>query len=158
MILEGAPQREILTVCRSLRAKSAAEMFLFRESEDRDALARDIAGLPGMKWCAHHLRRPAAIIGAYPQHPGVWGMFGFGTDDYDAVMVEVTKFGRAVVMPAVKAAGAHRIECYSPAGHDDTHRWLAFFGLQREATLRAYGKGGEDVFVFAWVKDRDDVR
>ena len=156
MIASATTPNEVRYVCRHMRERSREEMFLLRADDDADALADALAAVPGVAWCAYHGGRPAAVIGAYPMHPGVWGLFGFGTDDYRHVMVEVTKHARRVMMPVV-AAVAHRAQCLSPVGHEETQRWLRFLGAREEARLRAYGKGGEDVILFAWWRD-DDVR
>jgi hypothetical protein len=153
-MITDAGLAQVLYVAQRLREKSR-EMFVFRADDDPDGLALDIVLRGGLRWCIWHEGLPAAILGAYPMWPGVWGLYGFGTDAYGAVMLTATKHARRVMMPAV-AEHAHRAECRSPVGHDDTHRWLQMLGAREEAVLRAAGRNGEDVILFAWVKEMVD--
>lgn len=143
---------ELVHVCRNLREMSRSEMYLTAEIEEPELLAEVFFGHP-LSWVAYHDAKPAAVIGATRLHPGVWGLYGFGTDDYAHVMLEVTKHARRVMMPEVRATGAHRAQCMSPATHHETHKWLRFLGAKEEARLGGYGKNGEDVLVFAWRRD-----
>jgi hypothetical protein len=36
--------------------------------------------------------------------------------------------------------------------HDIAHGWIEAMGASREGRLRAYGRGGEDFYVYAWVR------
>lgn len=144
---------ELQYVCRHMRPLSRSEMFLTRPNDDPDDLAAVLHIYNSFQWVAYFAERPAAIIGAIPLHPGVWGLYGFGTEAYAAIIREVTKHAKRFMMPAIVSAGAHRGQCISPVGHVDTHRWLRWLGAKEEATLRHYGKGGEDVIMFAWTKE-----
>ena len=62
------------------------------------------------------------------------------------------------MMPKIAGAGAHRAECMSLASLADNHRWLEMLGARREATLRGFGKNGEDFHLYAWLKEDADVR
>lgn len=151
-------EREVRFVCEHLRPASAAEMFLLLPTDDPRDLTRLMVRRAGISWVAYWMGEPAAILGAWPMHPGVWALFGFGTDSYAKVLGEVTRHARRVMFPAIKAAGAHRAQALSPAGHVETHKWLRLLGGAEEATLRRYGKNGEDVKVFAWFEESVDVR
>lgn len=154
MIFAEPSLAEIRHVCRNMRPSSRAEMFLTRPNEDPDALADALLPFRGFMWTAYFAEHPACIIGAYPLHPGVWGLYGFGTPAYAMVIREVTKHARRFMMPAIVNAGAHRGQCISPVGHEETHRWLRFLGAKEEARLHQFGKGGEDCILFAWTKER----
>lgn len=152
MITPNPKFADLIHICRNLRALSRSEMYLTLECEEPDLLAECFYDHK-LQWCAYHEGKPAAVIGAMKMHPGVYALYGFGTDDYGHVMLEVTKHARRVMMPEVKATGAHRAQAMSPATHTETHKWLRFLGAEQEARLRGYGKNGEDVLVFAWRRD-----
>lgn len=156
MIYRDPRYVEVAFVCRRLRPKSAAEAFLFLPHDDPEELALAFYSAP-LRWAAYHGQEPAVIFGAFPMHPGVWALFGFGTEDYATVLGDVTRAFRREVFEAVSATGAHRAQALSPASHTDTHKWLVMLGGREEATLRGYAKSGEDVKVFAWTKEDADV-
>lgn len=144
---------EVRFVCEHMRQSSRDEMFLASPHEDPLVLANVLNTRPGISWVEYHEGLPAAIIGAWPMHPGVWGLYGLGTDHYAAVLKKVTRHGLQVMLPAIWATGAHRLQALSPATHEENHRWMLRLGAAEEATLRHYGKNGEDVKVFAWLKE-----
>jgi hypothetical protein len=152
VIVRDPAYAEVLFICERLRPKSRAEMFMAMPDEHADTLARFIHGVGGVRWLIYKGPVPAAMIGAYPLHRGVWGLYGFGTPAYDDVMLTATRLAKREMMPAVLDAGAHRAECMSPVDHEDTHRWLEMLGAEREARLRAWGGNGEDVFLYAWTR------
>ena len=137
-------------VCRNLREVSRREMFLSLWSDEPDVLAEAIHQTNQFAWAFWCDGEPAAVVGAYPMHPGVWGLFGFGTDKYAKIMLSVTKHARRFMMPALLNAGAHRAQCIAPADHYEQHKWLRFLGAEEESTMRGYGKNREDVKMFAW--------
>ena len=153
MIAANPKFRELIHVCRNLRELSREEMYMTSEIEEPDLLAEQMVG-DRLQWVAYHDGKPAAVIGARQAHPGVWNLYGFGTDDYEHIMLEVTKHARRVMMPEVKATGAHRAQALSPADHVETHKWLRFLGAKEEARLGGFGKNGEDVLVFAWRREK----
>lgn len=149
---------EISHVCSNMRDASAEEMFACRPHDSPSNLADELYDRGGLKWVGYYKDEPAAMIGAMPLYPGVWGLFGFGTDNWQKIWRPMTVFARKTMMPAVKSSGAHRAHCASPVGHDETHKWLRFLGAEQEAVLRGYGKNGEDFALFAWTKEKSDVR
>lgn len=151
-------EREIRFICENLRPESAAEMFMLMPTDDPGDLARMMVRRPGVSWVEYWQGEPAAMLGAWPSHPGVWSLFGFGTEHYARVLGRVTRHARRVMFPMIRDTGAHRAQAMSPASHEPTHEWLRRLGGTEEATLRAYGKGGEDVKVFAWFGESVDVR
>lgn len=101
-------------------------------------------------WTVGVDQTPVACIGAVPVRPGVWAMYMFGTDRFGDVAKDLTRFVRRVMMPAMIAAGAHRAECAILDGHEAACRWSEFLGGEHEATLRGYGRGGEDYRLYVW--------
>ncbi|WP_299129692.1 hypothetical protein [uncultured Amaricoccus sp.] len=153
MIAAAPRPSEISFVCHRLREQSAEEMFMLSWHDSPEALAQRFINLAGFQWVAYDGTEPAAIFGAHPLWPGTWSLYGFGTDRYGNVLREVTKHFRREVVPAVRGSGAHRAQCMSPAHHTETHRWLEMLGGSEEATLRCYGRRGEDMKIFAWFKE-----
>lgn len=101
-------------------------------------------------YCFKYRGWPTVAVGAAPLHPGVWRVWAFGTDYFRHVGFAVTKWIRRGMMPALLAAGAHRAEALSIDGHAEAHRWLEALGARREATLKGFGREGQDFHVYAW--------
>lgn len=141
--------KEIGWVIKEMRAKSKEEFAaLGMDHEDvaRMALGADLA------FCVYHKSLPAAIYGAWQDHPGVWECFGFGTDHWIDEWRYVTVSARRNMMKKIEETGAHRVQCMSPAHHEDTHDWLRFLGLKYEVDMPKYGVHGEDFKMFAWLR------
>lgn len=140
--------KEIGWVIKNLREKSREEFDALGMGPDRIAhmtLSSDMA------WCVYHKSLPAAIYGAWETHPGVWECFGYGTDHWVDQWRFVTVSARRNMMSKIEEMGAHRVQCMSPAHHEDTHDWLRFLGLKHEVEMPKYGVGGEDFKMFAWI-------
>lgn len=151
MMIPEPSHAELLHVCRNLRAKSREEIFGIFDGTVED-LARGFRGR-GVQWVGYHAGRPAAILGAFPEHPGVWSMYGFGTDDWIKIWRAVTRTALRDLMPDIRARGAHRIHSLTLSDHKDTHRWIGLLGATHETPMPAYGKEGQDYTMFAWVKE-----
>lgn len=104
-------------------------------------------------WVFYWDGKPAAILGASQDRPGVWSVFGMGTDDWKKVWRQVTVTAKRDMFAAVEEVGAHRAYCVSPASHEDTHRWLRYLGANHEAEMPAYGNKGEDYIMFTWLPE-----
>lgn len=102
-----------------------------------------------LAWCAGR-SRPIACIGARELWPGVFQAWMFATADFDSIGISLTLAVRRAIMPAVAAAGAHRVQAFSAAWHTQAHAWLERLGAERESTLRAFGRNGEDFFTYCW--------
>jgi len=147
---------EVRFVVDHLRALSREEAYMTMPEEDPEALTR-ILTLPGnVSWVAYHEGMPAAVLGARPMHPGVWGIYALGTDHYAKVLGQVARQARRVLIPMLRATGAHRGQTLSPASHTKTHGWLKMLGGTEEATLRGYGRNGEAMKLFAWYEEDAD--
>ena len=154
MIYEKPKFSEILYVCNNLRDLSKEEMFATRPHDDPAELASELFHSAAIMWVGYHKDRPAALIGAFPLYPGVWGLFGCGTDEWQKIWRPMTVFARKTMMRTIAGSGAHRAHAASPVGHTQTHKWLKFLGAEQEAVLRGYGKNGEDFCLFAWTKEK----
>lgn len=111
-----------------------------------DGLAERVMDAREFAFFASHRGRPAAVIGAVPMWPGVWSVFAFGTDDFKACGLRLTKFARRFIIPAIWNGGGHRMECASIEGHDEAHAWLEALGFYRESEMQSYGKRGETFY------------
>lgn len=147
-----ADAEAILHVSVNMRDVDREEIFATRWSDSSIDLAEDIARIPGPHWAAWKAGiGPVAIYGAMPMWPGVWSMYFFSTPHFHQIARDVTRHIRKVMMPSLAlVAGAHRAEARSSVSHTEAHRWLERLGAKREATLKGYGRKGEDFILFAW--------
>src|SRR3990167_3144441 len=140
-----------LHVAENMREWDKKEIYATRWHDSAEGLARDCVRCGAFGWIAAKDDVPIAAVGAVPVHPGVWSVFMFATDDFQQISLSLTKFVIRVIIPALKATGAHRAECLSMAGHDDAHRWLEVLGARQEGPpVAGWGKGGEDFVRFVW--------
>jgi hypothetical protein len=58
---------------------------------------------------------------------------------------------RDLVVPRMIAAGLHRADCESWAGHAGAHAFLGWAGATRGALRRGVGRRGEDFVEFYWL-------
>lgn len=150
MIWCRKPSREdVEYVVRNMREWNRKEVCATRWSDDPDELVDSLMLVNYFAWVVG-IERPIAMIGAVPVHPGVWNVFGFGTDEVNRLALWLTKHYRRVMIPALQSAGAHRIESHSMDGHPETERLLKNAGAHREGTLAGYGKNREDFGVYVW--------
>lgn len=137
-------------IARRLREGDRREAFALRATNPDDLAREVVEGYrDGVNWCAA-LERPIAMGGVAELWPGVWEGWMLATDEFPAIGLPMTKWIKATVMPALKKAGCHRWEVKSIATHDNAHRWLEVLGFEREAVLKAYGRGREDFVVYRW--------
>lgn len=136
-------------VARHMRAADRDEIFATRWSDDPASVVAAVLSGGTFAWVAG-LERPIAAIGAMPMWEGVWSVWMFATDDFRQIRFGLTRFVVRSMIPALRASGAHRAECRSIATHTEAHRWLELLGAEREATLRGYGRRGEDFELYVW--------
>lgn len=146
---------DILYVLENLREKSQDDLYAVLP-RNPDGLARYYHTSCHLLWCAYVDDVPAAIFGAREEREGVWGLFGFGTDQWDDVWRLVTLVSIRDMIPAIYDAGPHRIHLISPAGHADTHKWLRFIAKGHkvhQTELPKYGSDGTDFIMLSWFKE-----
>ena len=157
--IEHALDEDVRRVAANLRDKDVAEFLALSHAPDRHALAAQLLD----RWGGH----PAAIVvrdeegpvcigGGIEHRPNVITLMLFATDRFAGIALPLTRFVTRQLFYRWRVAGVHRIEAFSMEGHDEAHRWIELLGLDREAELTGYGRGGETFIQFAWV--RDDVR
>lgn len=145
------------SVAYRMRVRDFEEITATSFTDSRSDLADELSTglvmgsriITGFAWAG----RPTACFGAVEPWPGFWSVWMFATDDWTKVAKSATKHILRVTLPAFWAEGAHRVEARSMAGYDTAHNWMIRMGARREATLRAFGKNGEDFDVFVWGPD-----
>lgn len=141
----------LLHVADRMREWDRREVFATMWEDDTGALVRYLLSFGQVRWVVG-LDEPIAAFGCAPLWPGCWSMWLFATDDFHRIGLGVTRMVIRSIVPMLWGGGARRLECRSMEGHVDAQRWLCTIGASREATLRSYGKGGEDFHVYTWVK------
>lgn len=143
----------MLHITSRLRDADKREQDALRWDSNEQALAADMLALGSPSWiaCAVDPLEPVYAFGLTPVRPGVWAMWGFGTNRWPDVALKVSRWCRRVIQPSAPKMG-HRIECYVLAEKESAHRWIERFGGVCEGTLRGYGKNGEDFKLYAWTK------
>lgn len=140
----------VYPVALNMRDEDKREIYANRFSDDPMSVARDAIRLGSPVGWVSGLERPIAAFGCHLMWPGVWSMWLFGTNEFRRIGIGMTKLVRRDILPMLWEAGAHRLEARSISGHVDAQRWLELIGARREATLKSYGRGGEDFHVYAW--------
>lgn len=143
-------------ICHRLRPEDAEECL--------NGAAATPDDLAAMTWRAHSdLCRiawfegaPVAMIGAAPLHPTRWVAYAFGTEQWDRVVLTLTKYARRVMAPELLARGVRRLECSSHERHTKAHGWLKRLGATPEGMQPAVGRDGSAYITFRWLSE--DVR
>ncbi len=137
---------------RDLAEFSALSYYSTREEAAR-CLVENYADYPGLDCVTLDDGSPVGAGGVIWTRPNVASMLFFATDDFDKIVVSLTRHSERNIFTPARAL-AHRIECFSLADYTQMQQWVKLFGLRPEATLRNYGKNGEDFIVYAWLKDQ----
>jgi hypothetical protein len=156
MKLDAPSGADVRHVAERIRERDAVEFLAVSHSADKaelvEALVQRYGGAPDAI-CAYRNGEPVAVGAMVQVRPNVVTLAFFATDRFPEVALELTKFIRNRLFPQYRADGVHRIECISMVGYDDAHRWIGLLGLEQEAVLPKYGKGGETYILFSWVED-----
>jgi hypothetical protein len=149
----------IRAVALKMRDRDLAEFSALSYADDREAaaeiLASNYADFAGVE-CALLDGDPVAIGGVIWTRPRVASLLFYATDDYGKVVRPLTRYIRANAMRVAKSY-ATRIECFSLSTYTEMRQWVEMFGLKPEATLRSYGKNGEDFVVYAWLPEQEQA-
>lgn len=141
---------DVLHICRNLRFRDHEEIFATRHDDNPDQLAEDVWLLRGCAWVVFKGDDPVAVIGARLVHPTMWTIFAFGTASWKRCIITLTRHAEKFLKPMFRGAKATRVQAHAMATHDDARRWLGFCGMHQEATLKSYGKAGQDFVVYVW--------
>jgi len=148
MILEPLTPAAVLHVAVNMQEWDYKEIYATRWNNNPADLVADCMFAGRFGWVAR-LEQPIVVFGALPTHPGNWGVFLFATDELCRVSIQLTKFVKRTMIPALQAAGARRLECRSMKGHRSAQRWLEYVGAKREARLPKLGRNGETFYQYA---------
>lgn len=136
-------------VVENMRAADREELFATMDSDDEEALMRDVCA-----WGPFNMTvwrdNPVAIFGASHIHKGVYRAFLLGTDEFPLIGLQVSRFIKHSLIPALENAGAHRCEALSLSTHVWAHRWLKMLGAVEEGRLCRFGRDRQDFIVFRW--------
>jgi hypothetical protein len=153
-----ADEDNIRYVAERMRDRDLAEFSAMSFFDDRqnaaERLVESYAGYPGLECVTLDDGTPVGVGGPIWLRPNVATMLFFATDDFDRIVVSLTRHSRQNVFGPAKAL-AHRIECFSMAGYTQMQQWVELFGLRPEARLRRYGKRGEDFIIYAWQRGQE---
>ncbi|RUP22305.1 hypothetical protein [Methylobacterium sp.] len=156
MILEPVTYATALQVGQGMRERDVMEFAAVAPvgAEDLAPWLAQRFGRRGELLCARtDDGEPVCIGGAVEVRPGSATLLFYGTDRFPEIALPMTRFIRRHYFPSLAAAGTHRIECVTLDSYREMQRWLETLGLERESTLRAYGRGREDFAMYAWIAD-----
>lgn len=140
---------DALYVAHHMRENDRLEINATRWDESPWRFAADCANLPGISYCALLDGEPVVIGGVALHQPGLGQAWMVGTDKFAQVAVSLTRFSRDVITRMLRDdSGINRIQAFSAAFHEESHKWLKAVGLNAITPLPQYGKGGEDFLIF----------
>lgn len=149
-------------ICLNMREIDATEIFAVQHHDSPLQLAYEAAyairnkGRSTIAW-SERSGRPAAVAVFTEQHPGVWEVWMFGTDDFKDCAVELLRWFRKTANEILSVSKGHRLQCDSRIDHDEAHKMLRAFGAIEECRLKAYGKDGSDYIRFVWFAGENDA-
>lgn len=110
--------------------------------------------VPDMVWSVWYDGQPAAAFGfsrASAFDPEHWQAWAFGTERFKRCVPLMTR--HILGLRSKIERDCRRLQVITHDGHDIAHRWIEALGATREGRLRSYGRGGEDFWIYAWVRD-----
>jgi hypothetical protein len=156
MKIDVPTYEDLSKVANGMRARDVAEFSAVNKVDNAFELATLMKERYAHRqdtFCVYDGETPVGIGAMIEGRPNVITLMFFATDELPNVVLGLTKFIKRELFPNYRKNGAHRIECVSIDGYEETHRWIETLGLKREAVLRGYGKNGEAFHQFAWVAD-----
>jgi len=150
-MLGPVTQEALEHIVANMREGDEREIFATRwdmddGALDRDRLVAEMMHFSAFSWVARTSDgEPAAVIGARPLWPGVWGAFAFGTPRWREVALTLTKHAlRSMTPTLVEDMGAHLAFCYARADNTLARRWLERIGFKTEHIVREFGRDRSD--------------
>jgi len=101
----------------------------------------------GYCWVFSYNGQPEAFYGVCETLPGIWSVFGFGTENFYKIKYTVTKFIKKRVIPIVVAKNARKAVALV---RGDGNKWLQFLGAKIEVVLKGWGKDGSNYTMLTW--------
>lgn len=149
----------VMFVVNNMRQKDQEEIYALRSEKEPMAITNEVMFSfehGGIAFVAYNAAGvPVCVFGGLEKWQNVWDMFMFATDGFDEVATEVTKFIKRRLIGMILKTGAHRADCMSLATHTVAHKWLEYFGFERERVAKMYGKNKEDFYCFSWLRKAD---
>ena len=156
MRVEAANPADVRIVAETMRPRDREEFMAvspFTAFADLiDAIVARYGDHPNVI-VAYDGKTPVAVGGLIHHRPHVGTLLFFATDGFHRIGADLTRFIKQRLFPGYTLAGTHRIECASLDGYEEVHRWLGVLGLEHEATMRKYGRDGQDYVQFSWVRE-----
>ncbi len=152
MKIEDATPDAVYRVALRMRALDLAEFSACLPVDDREGVAVMLAERYG-KLTGTMVFDGVAIGGGYEFRPNTLSLLFFATDAFPSIAYGLTRWMSRTYIPAMEAAGIHRIEATSSMGYAEMHRWLGMQGFRKEGEHPNFGKRGETFATFAWVAD-----
>lgn len=155
MNVEAATPADVRRVAEQMRSRDREEFMAVSPFKTHDELVDAIVARYGDHQdviVAHWENGPVAVGGLIHHRPHVGTLMFFANDDMEKIGSDLTRFIKQRLFPGYTLAGTHRIECASLDGYEEVHRWLGVLGLEREATMKKYGRNGEDFVQFSWTR------
>lgn len=164
MIAPGRPPANVvpctmwhlLYLCERMRADEIAQYeALTGRTFQPETAALGFANMTGHKFTVLGPDNLPAAAGGYDEvSQGVWQSWMVGTEDgWRTSWRALTKATRWL-MEGILASGARRLQTTGLASRTKALEWYTRgLGLQREGTMRAVGVHGEDVAMFARVRE-----
>ena len=149
-MLDRPTFRQVRKAARNMRELDRREAAALI-SDDPDDVAFAVCNYDGPIYAVMINRVPAYVWGAYIQpHNGVWAAWGFGTNRFAEVQLEVNRWFKRNTARWMHDNGVQRCECLSLAEKLDAHRWLKWLGWTEQADIDNYRHTGENFKLFSW--------
>lgn len=153
MLLEDIEPVGLAHVVNNMRKSDVHEIFATTNASSAQEYVDEMmmlkrAGLCG--WIASQDGVPIAALGIMPMWHNVVNVWMFATDDFPKIALQLTRFVRRNMVPALTSGGIHRAQCFSMNGHVVAQRWLEILGAKREGVAKGFGSGGEDFTLYSW--------
>lgn len=146
-MIKVATLEDVTYVAQRLQPHHRAERLACTHGEDAVGAAVRFLAMPHLAvtvWKG----TPIAVVGVVFPHPGVASTIFFATDQFRHVALATTRFVRRTLFPILLSTGIHRLQCCSMRRDGKPDSWIQSFRGEHEATLRGYGRNGEDFDIF----------
>jgi len=152
MIVDMTPEH-IYAVTRNICELDRRELLASGAGLGLDGIVRMTLSLPGPSFTALVNGEPVMVGGFSKTNGGAATAWMWGTDNAKYAAVEFTRFSKRAVKYLLENGVFHRIQAFPAVFHTRAARWIEAIGMKREATLRKYGCGGEDFYLYAAIKE-----
>ena len=153
MRLTLATPEAVMAVALFMRDRDYEEFVSATWAESREELAKSLSKTYGNRQDVYvawsETGEPMAVGGMIELRPNVVTLLFFCTDATRKIFVPITQLFRDKLLPAVEAAGAHRVECVTLGENHKMRAWLERLGLQQEAEHPGFGRNGQTYFTYA---------